>query len=252
MRKSQRALPHSYTGLRALTNQLLRADNPSRHYGFAVSRTAATNTQMNLRNKEVSVDWAIINKENLPGEYNVFAVFYDMHIGLVHVEFQASRGQADEALLGYTQRYGLPSTITHDNAREFTDGNFAKICKEKGIIQRMSAPYTPNQNPAEKYMDVLVSGARSLLYTAGLNAPQFWKHAVEHRTYLPNIMALPGRCSPDELTTGKQPDLTYLKIFGCEVMSFVEKGKRTKFEPRADRGIYLGPSLLHSKDTYKI
>jgi hypothetical protein len=35
-------------------------------------------------------------------------------------------------------------------------------------------------------------------------------------------------------------------------MSFVEKGKRTKFEPRADRGIYLGPSLLHSKDTYKI
>jgi hypothetical protein len=178
MRKSQRALPHSYTDLKALTSQLLREDNPSRHFGFAVSRTAATNAQMNMRNKEVSLDWAIINKENLPGEFNVFAVFYDMNIGLVHVEFQASRGQADEALQGYIQLYGLPITIIHDNAREFTDGNFAKICKEKGITQRMSAPYTPNQNPAEKYMDVLVSGARSLLYTAGLNAPQFWKHAV--------------------------------------------------------------------------
>jgi transposase InsO family protein len=86
-----------------------------------------------------------------------------MNIGLVHVEFQHSRGQADEALLGHIQRYSLPSTTIHDNAREFTDGNFAKICKEKGITQRISAPYTPNQNPAEKYMDVLVSGARSLL-----------------------------------------------------------------------------------------
>jgi hypothetical protein len=65
-------------------------------------------------------------------------------------------------------------------------------------------------------------------------------------------MALPDRCRPDELTTGKQPDLTYLNLFGCEVMTYVEKDKRTKFEPRADRGIYLGPSLLHSKDTYKI
>jgi transposase InsO family protein len=158
---------------------------------------------MNVRNKEVSLDWAMINKENIPGEFNVFAVFYDMNIGLVHVEFQNSRGQADEALLGYIQRYGQSSTLIYDNAREFTDGNFAKICKEKGITQRMSAPYTPNQNPTEKYMDVLVSGARSLLYTAGLNTPQFWKHAVEHRTYRQNIMALPGRCSPDELTTGK-------------------------------------------------
>jgi hypothetical protein len=55
---------------------------------------------MNIRNKEVSQDWADINKKNLPGEFNVFAVFYDMNIGLVHVEFQASRGQADEAFQG--------------------------------------------------------------------------------------------------------------------------------------------------------
>ncbi len=63
-------------------------------------------------------------------------------------------------------------------------------------------------------------------------------------------MALLGRCSPEKLTTGKQPDLTYLKMFGCEVMTSAEKGKLTNFEQRADRGIYLGPFLF--KDTYKI
>ena len=62
-------------------------------------------------------------------------------------------------------------------------------------------------------------------------------------------MALPGRCTPHELTTGKQPDLTYLRIFGCEGMAYVEKTKRSKFEPKTERCIYLGPSRTHSNDT---
>jgi hypothetical protein len=60
MRKSQGALPYSYTDLKALTSKILREENPSRHYGFAISRTTATNAQMNMRNNEVSLDWAII------------------------------------------------------------------------------------------------------------------------------------------------------------------------------------------------
>jgi hypothetical protein len=67
----------------------------------------------------VSVDWAIINKENLPDVFNVFALFYDVNIGLVHIEFQPTSGQAGEALEGYIQRWGIPQTIHHDNAKEF-------------------------------------------------------------------------------------------------------------------------------------
>jgi hypothetical protein len=66
-------------------------------------------------------------------------------------------------------------------------------------------------------------------------------------------MALPGRCTPHEFTTGKQPDLTYLRIFGCESMAYdVEKTKRSKFEPKTERCIYLGPSRTHSNDTCKL
>jgi hypothetical protein len=65
-------------------------------------------------------------------------------------------------------------------------------------------------------------------------------------------MALPGRCTPHELTTGKQPDLTYLRIYGCEAMAYVEKPKRSKFEPKTERCIYLGPSRTHSHDTCKL
>ena len=164
--------------------------------------------QVNTRNECVAVDWAIVNKTAIPGEANVFAVFEDTNIGIVHVVCTTSRGLAGEALLNYIQQWGTPKTIHHDNAEEFLKGKFAEICTQKGIRQTQSAPYTPNQNPTEKYMDILVSGARSLLYTSGLQPAKFWTHAIQHRTLLQNFMALPGRCTPYELATGKQPNVS--------------------------------------------
>ncbi len=135
MRKSNAAKASDYTDLKALTTRLLASQNPAQHFGFAVSRTPATTAQSNERNKLVSVDWAIIHKENVPDEYNVFALFHDANIGLVHVEFQPSRGQAGEALEGYIQRWGIPHTIHHDNAQEFLHGKFASVCRENKINQ---------------------------------------------------------------------------------------------------------------------
>ena len=252
MRKANSPSTQTYSDIRALTTQLLQQENPARHFGFAVSRTPATAAQTNQRNKIVSVDWAIINKQNLPDVFNVFALFIDNNIGLVHVEFQLTRGQAGEALEGYIQQWGIPETIHHDNAQEFLHGKFATLCTTHNIKQTQSAPYSPNQNPAERYMELIVSGARSLLYTSGLPTLPFWPHAISHRVYLQNNMALPGRCTPHELTTGKQPDLTYLRIFGCESMAYVEKTKRSKFEPKTERCIYLGPSRTHSNNTCKL
>ena len=252
MRKLNASRAASYSDLKNLTTIILASQNPARHFGFAVSRTPATTAQSNERNKIVSVDWAIINKENLPDVFNVFALFYDVNIGLVHVEFQPTRGQAGEALEGYIQRWGIPQTIHHDNAKEFLFGKFASVCRDNKIIQTQSAPYSPNQNPAERYMEIIVSGARSLLYTSGLPVSIFWPHAISHRVYIQNNLALPGRCSPHKLTTGKQPNLTCLQTFGCETMAYVEKPKRAKFEPKTERCIYLGPSPSHSHDTCKL
>jgi hypothetical protein len=127
MHKSNAARAATYFDMKTLTTNLIASQNPARHYGFAVSRTPATTEQSNERNKLVSVDWAIINKENLPDVFNVFALFYDTHIGLVHVEFQHTRGQAGEALEGYIQKWGIPHTILHDNAKEFLFGKFASV-----------------------------------------------------------------------------------------------------------------------------
>ncbi len=69
-------------------------------------------------------------------------------------------------------------------------------------------------------------------------------------TYKPSL--LPGWCTPHELTFGKRSDITNLRTFGCEVLAYREKDKRTKLQPKVDSGIYVGTSHQHSDDTYKI
>jgi hypothetical protein len=41
-------------------------------------------------------------------------------------------------------------------------------------------------------------------------------------------------------------------MFGSEALSYVEKEKRPKFQPKVERTIYLGTSPDHSADTYKL
>jgi transposase InsO family protein len=179
-------------------------------------------------------------------------LFFDTLTGLVFVFPAESRGQAGLALQTYIKNYGKPQIIIHDNASEFVDGEFAQICTENHIAQQRSTPYEPNQNPVEPYMDIITSMARSMLFVSGLNPSTFWEAAMQHAAYLQIRSALPGRCTPYELSFGRRPNVINLRIFGYEALSYVEKDKRSKFQPKVERTLFLGMSPDHSHDTYKL
>ena len=88
-------------------------------------------------------------------------------------------------------------------------------------------------------MDIIVSMARSMLFVSGLDPTTYWTHALEHAVYLQIRTALPGRATPFELSFGRRPNITNLRIFGCEALSYVEKSKRTKFNPKVERACKL-------------
>jgi hypothetical protein len=85
----------------------------------AVSRTSATTEQVNTRNETVAVDWAIVNKTAIPGEPNVFAVFQDVNVGIVHTVCTTSRGLAREALIHYIQQWEHRKRSTTTTRRNF-------------------------------------------------------------------------------------------------------------------------------------
>jgi hypothetical protein len=120
---------------------------------------------------------------------------------------KANRGLAGEKLEQYCQESGTPQSILHDNAQEYLHDDFATtLCREKQITQRMSAPHTPNQNPTDNYIDIIMSKCRCLLYISGLEPRNYWVHALHQSTCLQNQTALPGRPTPYQNMYGKKPD----------------------------------------------
>jgi hypothetical protein len=101
-------------------------------------------------------------------------------------------------------------------------------------------------------MDIIVGKNCCLLYISGLKSRTYWVHALHQATCLQNRTALPGRPTPYQNEYGKKPDISHIRIFGCEALAYVEKEKRHKLDFKTERCIYLGMSSRHSPDTHKL
>jgi hypothetical protein len=143
---------------------------------LVVSWLPGTDNKVSTPNEIVSIDWGIINKRNKANVNNIFALYLDNNTGFVFVYLAESRGQAGPSLQAFIQRCGVPKTIVHDNAQDFCAGTFAQLCADKSIQLVPTPPYDPNKNPTEKYMDILTSMTRCLLFISGLDTVLHWDH----------------------------------------------------------------------------
>ena len=140
-------------------------------------------------------------------------------------------------------------TVTHvksDGAHEFLQGAVGEMCRKRGIRQSHTASYSPQQNgQVERMNRTLVEMARTMLLHANL-PPRYWGYAVECAGYIRNRVptsALDGK-SPFEAATGKKPNLSHLRVFGCQVMVRIPTPHRNgKLDPVAKPGIFLGYDL---------
>ena len=86
--------------------------------------------------------------------------------------------------------------------------------------------------------------ARALM--AEKNMPKhFWSEAVHTIVYIMNrtpIAAVHGM-TPEERFTGKKPDVSHLKVFGCIAYVHVPDELRKKLDPKAEKCIFIGYSL---------
>lgn len=114
-----------------------------------------------------------------------------------------------------------------DRAGEFMGEAFTQMCNERRIKATYAATATPQHNGLAEvihyHSGVLVS---SMLADAGLSEA-YWPEALEHATYLHNVMptaGLPGGISPFEAWTGEKPNLENLRPFGCRLYYSIDGG----------------------------
>jgi hypothetical protein len=128
-----------------------------------------------------------------------------------------------------------------DNAQEYQA--LSAQLRSSGIVCEPTTPYTPEQNGvAERLNRTLTTKIRSMLVGAELPT-ELWGEAAYTACYLHNRTARRYEeqvVTPEEMWTGKKPDLTHLRVFGCVAYAQLAKEQRGKLDPTSTRGIFVG------------
>ena len=70
-----------------------------------------------------------------------------------------------------------------------------------------------------------------------------WDEATRTVVYVQNRLSHSARLgfkTPEDMYTGKKPEVRHLNIFGCSVYVHISKEKRTKLDPSGKKGIFVG------------
>ena len=132
-----------------------------------------------------------------------------------------------------------------DNGGEYVSHDFAKYCKDKGIFQQFTNPYTPEQNgTSERLNRTLIESAKSMMIHAQMPL-DIWAEAVNTAAYLHNrspTKVLKDK-TPYECWFGQKPNVSNLKVFGCTCFVHTPDSLRKKLDPKSRKGIFVGYPL---------
>ncbi len=167
-----------------------------------------------------------------------------------------SKNDAHYTLDDLYHRYGVPSKLISDNAKELTQGQFAKKAREAQCPIDLTDPYSPFQNRAESEIRELkrLSGR----WMVKMRSPKvLWDHCLELSSRVRsatqhNLYQLKGEV-PETLMTGETTDISHL----CEYSwyEWVMYNDDVGFpEDKQKLGRYLGPTDpgIGSTMSYKI
>ncbi|KAJ9555126.1 hypothetical protein OSB04_009740 [Centaurea solstitialis] len=114
--------------------------------------------------------------------------------------------------------------LRSDRGGEYLSDEFDNHLMECGIISQLTPPYTPQMNGVSERRN------RTLLDMG---------HALETAAHILNRAPTKSvEKTPYELWKGKKPNISFLKIWGCEV--YVKRPTSEKLKPKSDKCFFVG------------
>jgi transposase InsO family protein len=168
---------------------------------------------------------------------------YSGYAAAVPIRYKSEAGDVLRALIqaAETQTGERVKVLRSDNGGEYISGELQEYFANKGIEHQRSAPYTPEENgAAERLNGVLMGRVRSELIHAAIPHNQ-WDLVLDHVAYVRNRSPSVGKeATPYELFKGKRPDVSRMRVLGCQAFVHVPKALRSKLQPVAQEGIFMG------------
>ena len=189
-------------------------------------------------------------KTTTMGGCRYYVTFIDDHTRKVWVYFMKEKSEVFSHFLNFKAMVEKQTgfhikCLRSDGGGEYFSNEFSDFLLKNGIRKNFTCRYTPQQNGvAERKNRHIAEVARALM--AEKNMPHsFWAEAVSTAIYIMNRTSTAAihDVTPEERFTGKKPDLSHLKVFGCIAYVHVPDELRTKLDPKAEKCIFIGYSL---------
>nr|GEU97365.1 hypothetical protein [Tanacetum cinerariifolium] len=122
--------------------------------------------------------------------------------------------------------------LRSDRGGEYISQEFKDYLKACGIVRQLTPPYAPQHNGvSERRNRTLLDMVRSMINHTTLPL-SFWDSALESATRILNMVPTKKvDKTPYELWYGKVPNLSYLKVWGCEAL--VKRDTPDKLQQRS-------------------
>ena len=129
--------------------------------------------------------------------------------------------------------------LRSDRGGEYLSHEFVDHLKQCGIVSEWTPPGTPQWNGvSERRNRTLLDMVRAMMSRTELPI-SFWGYALETAAFMINrIPTKSADKTPYEIWTGRVPNLSFLKIWGCE--AYVKRLTSTKLDPRSDKCFFVG------------
>ena len=155
------------------------------------------------------------------------------------------KGQAHEALSLLFKRDGVPPQMIMDNAKEQTEGDFARKLREANCYMRQTEPYSPWSNAAEGTVREVKRGSSRKMLKSGAPS-RLWDHCLELEALVRShtaldIFALNGEV-PETKMFGETADITHISEFAWYEWVYWYDEKESYPGTGWVLGRYLGPS----------
>jgi transposase InsO family protein len=128
---------------------------------------------------------------------------------------------------------------------KYFSNEFSEYLKQHGIQIKYSCSYSPQQNGVAKRKNRHIEKiTRAMLNEKNL-PNYFWVEVVATVVYIMNRTptTVVHGMTLEEKFTGKKPDVSHLRVFGCIAYVHVPNEKRLKLDPKAMKWIFIGYSL---------
>jgi hypothetical protein len=185
---------------------------------------------------------------SINGNSNAY-IFVDRATGYMHaIPTKETKSedfiQALHSVVGFYKMHGYNTKILQtDNEKHLISGEVTAYLAEEGIRYENSVAYAHEQNLVERYMQTLLKGASTLMFSQPWLRKDAWEYAlrnyVQTRNHTPNSKT--GKQTPHQIITKYPTDMSQFKFaFGDIIAYGIPKELRIKkLDIRNNIGIYL-------------